>query len=100
MGKGKLLKGKRKHGGKSIMADFSDKLTSNFQKEIRNSELWDQMVEEFGEKRAEEILRECKAEIKPGMGSDGSGDSTKDISCGYVSGRLLSCSSEQLMQAS
>lgn len=24
------------------------------------------MVEEFGEKRAEEILRECKAEIKPG----------------------------------
>lgn len=80
MGKGKRLKGKRKHGGKSFIADFSDKLTSNFQKEIRNSELWDQMVEEFGKKRAEEILRECKAEIKPGMGPDGSGNRTKDIS--------------------
>ncbi len=47
------------------MGGFSDKLTENFQKEIRNSEMWDQMVAEFGEKRAEEILKECNADIKP-----------------------------------
>lgn len=44
---------------------FSDKLTENFQKEIRQSEMWDQMVAEFGEERAEQILKECKADIKP-----------------------------------
>jgi len=41
-------------------------MTSNFQKELRNSELWDQMVAEFGEEKAEQILKECKAEVKPG----------------------------------
>ncbi len=52
--------------GKSFnMGDFSDKLTENFQKEIRNSEMWGQMVAEFGEERAEEILKECKGDIKP-----------------------------------
>jgi len=80
MGKGKRLKGKRKHGGKSFIADFSDKLTSNFQKEIRNSELWDQMVEEFGQKRAEEILGQCKVGIKPGMAPDESGNRSEDLS--------------------
>jgi len=29
--------------------------------------MWDEMVEEFGEKRALELLKECKAEIKPGL---------------------------------
>jgi hypothetical protein len=38
------------------------------------------MVAELGEKRAEELLRECKAELKPGLARDGSGDRTKDIS--------------------
>jgi len=38
----------------------------NFQKELRNSEIWDQMVAEFGEEKAEQILKECKAEVKPG----------------------------------
>lgn len=82
MGKGKRLKSKRKRkrSGKSISSDFSQRLTENFQKELRGSELWDQMVEEFGEKRAEEILRECKAEIKPSGLADGSGNRTKDFS--------------------
>lgn len=44
---------------------FTDKLTENFQKEIRQSEMWDQMVAELGEERAEQILKECKADIKP-----------------------------------
>ena len=82
MGKAKRLKGKRKRkkSGKGISSDFSQRLTENFQKELRGSELWDQMVEEFGEKRAEKILRECKAEIKPGGSPDESGDRTKDFS--------------------
>ncbi len=29
--------------------------------------MWDEMVEEFGEKRALELLKECKAEIKLGL---------------------------------
>ena len=63
-----------------FVADFTDRLTANFQKEIRNSELWDQMVAEFGEKRAEELLRECKAEVKAGLEQDETGNRTKDIS--------------------
>ncbi|MFH1616900.1 MAG: hypothetical protein ABIG61_17680 [Planctomycetota bacterium] len=82
MGKAKRLRNKRKREGsrKGNLTDFSQLLTKNFQKELKGSELWDQMVEEFGEKRAEEILRECKAEIKPGGLPDESGDRTKDFS--------------------
>ena len=69
-----------KESGRSFVSDFSKRLTEDFQKEIRNSELWDQMVAEFGEKRAEEILRECKAEIKPGMAPDESGHRPEDLS--------------------
>lgn len=80
MGKGKRLKAERKRSGQSFIAEFSDRLRANFQKEMRNSDLWDQMVTEFGEKRAEELLRECKAEVRPGLPGDGRGDHTKDIS--------------------
>ena len=38
------------------------------------------MVAEFGEERAKEILRECKAEVKPGFFPYESGDRTEDIS--------------------
>lgn len=64
MGKGKRLKSKRKQSGKGFLSVVSNRLTENFQREIRNSELWDEMVAEFGEKRADELLRECKAEVE------------------------------------
>jgi uncharacterized protein YaaW (UPF0174 family) len=80
MGKSKRLKRKRRGANRWVFSEFSDRLTANFQKEIRNSELWDQMVAEFGKKRAEEILGECKAELKPGPMPDETGDRTKDIS--------------------
>ena len=80
MGKGKRLKSRRKQKKKGSLKEFSDSLTANFQKELRNSELWDEMVAKFGEKRAEEILSECKAEMKPGLGPDEVGDHTEDIS--------------------
>jgi hypothetical protein len=40
------------------------KLTANFQKQIRNSPFWEQMVSEFGEGRAAELLKQFKASIK------------------------------------
>ena len=61
------------------MAELSNRFTENFQRELRNSELWDEMVAEFGEKRAEELLRECKAEVRPGLPPYEGGDRTKDI---------------------
>jgi len=66
MGKGKRLKYKRRSDKKKTVLPISDSLTKNFQKQIRNSEIWDQMVEQFGEERAEQILKECKAEAKAG----------------------------------
>jgi len=66
MGKSKRLKNRRGSAKTPTSRSIADRLTQNFQKEIRNSELWEKMVEQFGEKRAEEILKECKAEVKPG----------------------------------
>ena len=43
-------------------------VTANFQRELRNSELWDEMAAEFGEKRSEEMLSKCKAEVKQSGG--------------------------------
>ena len=67
MGKGKRLKKKRRKTSKSLSDKASDLFTQNFQKEIRNSEIWDQMVEQFGEERALELLSECKAEFTTNM---------------------------------
>ena len=80
MGKGKRLRRYQRRLRGGFLKELSDRLTANFQQELRNSELWDQMVEEFGQKRAEEILRECKAEIKPGSPPDERRNRTKDIS--------------------
>jgi len=40
-------------------------MTAAFQKKIRNSPMWIQMVKQFGKAKAEELLKQCKAEIKP-----------------------------------
>ena len=82
MGKAKRLRNKRRKekSGEGFISAFSKRLTESFQKELKDSELWDQIVEEFGEQRAEEILRECKAEIKPGMAPDESGHRPEDFS--------------------
>ena len=64
MGKGKRLKKLRIKSEGSFADKATEAFTRNFQKELRNSELWDEMVAQFGEKRALEILSECKAEVK------------------------------------
>ena len=64
MGKGKRLKKNRKIGKKELGKTFSELLTKNFQKELRNSPVWDEMVAEYGEQKAEKILKQCKGELK------------------------------------
>jgi len=70
MGKGERLRLRKKAGKTGFTKAFSEQLTENFQKELRNSEIWDQMVAEFGEEKAEQVLRECKADIKPGINEE------------------------------
>jgi len=67
MGKGKRLKKLRKNSEDAFADKFSEAFTRNFQKELRSSEMWDQMVAEFGEERALELIKECKAEVKTNM---------------------------------
>lgn len=43
---------------------FKEKLTENFQKQIRNSPLWPQMVAKYSEEKALELPKQCKADIK------------------------------------
>ena len=38
--------------------------TEKYQKNIRNSPIWDAMIKEFGEDRAEEMLKEFRVELK------------------------------------
>jgi len=65
MGKGKRLRLKRKCQQEGNTEELSRRISEDFQRNLRNSEMWDEMVAEFGEKRAEELLEECKAEVKP-----------------------------------
>jgi hypothetical protein len=66
MGKKARLKRERKKQAAGFEKKFSELMTKNFQKELRNSEIWDQMVAEFGKEKAEQLLKECKADVKPG----------------------------------
>jgi hypothetical protein len=65
MGKTKRLRLKKKKRQKGFAEPFSDRLSENFQRELKNSELWDPMVAEFGEEKALELLTDCKADITP-----------------------------------
>ena len=66
MGKASRLKRLRKERSNGIEEQMSSSMTENFQNEIRNSAIWDQMVAQFGEKEAERLLKGCKAEVKSG----------------------------------
>lgn len=83
MGKGKRLKvtrkGKGDGKGSGFLSHAREVLTRNFQKEIRNSELWPQMVAEFGEAKAEDLLKQCKGELRPGFMPYAAGHGPKDI---------------------
>ena len=38
-------------------------ISLNFQQNIRNSPIWKEMVNEFGKEKAEELLKQCRAEL-------------------------------------
>lgn len=50
-------------GDKPSQAEL-DQLTKEYQNQIRNSPFWAEMVSQYGEAKAEELLSEFKAEIK------------------------------------
>lgn len=79
MGKGKRIKAKRAGKGSIFLSHAQEVLTRNFQREIRNSAIWPQMVAEFGEAKAEELLKQCKGELQPGLMPDGTRDCPEDI---------------------
>jgi hypothetical protein len=50
--------------GSSPNADQLDTMTKTYQESIRNSPLWTFMVEKYGKHKAEEILKQCKVELR------------------------------------
>jgi hypothetical protein len=50
-------------GGPLTQEDL-DTMTQAYQQQIRQSPMWKQMVQEFGEAKAEALLKECQ--VKPG----------------------------------
>jgi hypothetical protein len=40
-----------------------ERMTQAYQKKIRNSALWDTMVKEFGQEKAEEMLKEFEVKL-------------------------------------
>jgi hypothetical protein len=79
VGKGKRNKAKRANQAAEFQSHANNLLTKNFQKEIRNSEFWPMMVAEFGERQAEQLLRECKGELRPEVSADEAGDCSTDL---------------------
>lgn len=41
-----------------------EQMTKKYQNQIRNSPMWDDLVSEYGLEKAEELLKEFKAEVK------------------------------------
>lgn len=40
-----------------------ERITEEYQKRIRSSPLWDKMVQDFGEEKAEELLKQFRAKL-------------------------------------
>jgi len=79
VGKGKRNKARRAKRAAEFQSHANDLLTRNFQNELRNSEFWPKMVAEFGEEKAEQLLRECKGELRPEGSNDETGDGSTDL---------------------
>ena len=51
--------------GESPSEEKLAEMTADYQKNIRNSEIFTLMVKQFGKEKAEEMLREFKVELRP-----------------------------------
>lgn len=40
-----------------------EEMSLKFQEKIKHSPMWAEMVKQFGEKKAEELLKQCKAKL-------------------------------------
>lgn len=47
-----------------LLPEELERLTDLWREKLRNSPVWDQVVEQFGPEKAEEILRNCRAELR------------------------------------
>ncbi len=43
--------------------EFFQLWSENFQKELRNSPLWQEMVAQFGQEEAEKLLKQCQVKL-------------------------------------
>lgn len=50
--------------GPAPSSEQVEKMTKAYQKQIRNSPIWDEMVKTYGKEEAEKLLKEFKAEIR------------------------------------
>jgi len=42
-----------------------EKMTAEYRVNIRKSPLWKEIVRQYGDQKAEDILKECKVELRP-----------------------------------
>jgi hypothetical protein len=42
-----------------------EEMTKQYQENLRNSPMWSEMVRKFGRAKAEELLKECRVELRP-----------------------------------
>ena len=50
--------------GAAPSPEMLEEATRSYQRAIRQSPMWDEMVRKFGKKKAEELLKRCKAELR------------------------------------
>ena len=50
--------------GEAPSAEMLALFNENFREELRNSPLWDEMVEKFGVEEAEQLIKQVKVELK------------------------------------
>lgn len=51
--------------GEPPSAEMYEKMTLEYQRRVRKSPLWDEMVRQFGLKKAKEMLKEFRVEPRP-----------------------------------
>ena len=45
--------------------EMLEEMTRQYQEQLRHSPLWGKMVKKYGQRKAEELLKECRAELRP-----------------------------------
>lgn len=49
----------------ALVPEISQKMTENFQNELRKSPFFEKMIEQFGHEEAEKLLKECRTDLRP-----------------------------------